>query len=143
MAYLMLVDDDEDFATAAATVLRSAGHEVQTELSPAQVVAKMQKRRPDLVILDVMFPEGQSSGFNLASTLLKDDQRLRGIPVLMLTGVNAALPLGITLEDMREFDLPAADFVEKPVDFDVLCAKVDALLAQPGSVDRRSGARTG
>jgi ActR/RegA family two-component response regulator len=35
MAYLMLVDDDEDFASAAAVALRSAGHEVNVLHDPA------------------------------------------------------------------------------------------------------------
>ena len=34
MAYLMIIDDDEDFANAAAITLRSAGHEVDIHLVP-------------------------------------------------------------------------------------------------------------
>ena len=61
MAYVLVVDDDEDFANAAALELRDAGHEVRIELSPSRGLAAAQERKPDLIILDVMFPEDISS----------------------------------------------------------------------------------
>jgi len=130
MAYLMIVDDDEDFAAAAATVLRNAGHEVQIELSTGSGVASMQQRRPDLVILDVMFPEHSSAGFELARAMRNGQGTLRDIPVLMLTAINTTFPFGFSREDIDEFWLPVNDFVEKPVDLDVLRDKVEALLAR-------------
>jgi len=129
MAYLMLVDDDEDFAAAAATVLRGAGHEVQIELSTGSAVASMEERRPDLAILDVMFPEDSSSGFHLAWTVGERNEKLRGIPILMLSAVNSTLPLDISHDDITEYGLPVAEFLEKPVDFDVLLLKVTEILA--------------
>ena len=128
MAYLLIVDDDEDFAGAAATALRAAGHEVQIELDPASAVASMETRRPDLAILDVMFPEDVSAGFELARTMRHHNEKLKGIPILMLTAVNVKFPLGFGTRDIDDTWLPISDFLEKPVDLDVLCSKVEALL---------------
>jgi len=128
MAYVMIVDDDEDFAAAASTVLRNAGHEVQIELDTEGATKSMEKRPPELVILDVMFPEDASAGFELARTMHHYNEKLKGIPVLMLTAVNAKFPLGFGSRDIDDTWLPVADFVEKPVDLDVLRGKVDALL---------------
>jgi len=128
VAYLMIVDDDEDFATAAAMVLRRAGHEVAIELEPQSAVKSMQERRPELAILDVMFPEDVSGGFELARTIRHDIESLRGMPILMLTAVNQKFPLGFGPSDIDGDWLPVADFVEKPVDLDVLRNKVSALL---------------
>lgn len=55
MAYVLIIDDD-DFGDAAARALRDAGHEVQIELDPGDGLVSMKARRPDLLVLDVMFP---------------------------------------------------------------------------------------
>lgn len=128
MAYLLIIDDDEDFASASATILRAAGHEVDVELDISNAVARMESKRPDLVVLDVMFPEDASAGFDLARTIHNSNEKLKGIPVLMLTAVNTKFPLGFGPDDIDSEWLPVSDFVEKPVDFDVLAQKVDALL---------------
>jgi DNA-binding response OmpR family regulator len=128
MAYLMVADDDEDFASAAAKVLRDAGHEVEVKLDIQGAVKSMEERRPDLLVLDVMFPEDSTAGFTLARTIRHYNKKLEGIPVLMLTAVNTKFPLGFSERDIDDHWLPVSDFVEKPVDFDVLERKVAALL---------------
>ena len=128
MAYLLIVDDDEDFATAAATVLRSAGHDVQIELDTEAGLKSMEAKQPDLAILDVMFPEDSSAGFELARTMKHHNWLLKNIPILMLTAVNSQFPLGFGKTDIDEKWLPVSDFLEKPVDLDVLQEKVNALL---------------
>jgi len=128
MAYLLVVDDDEDFASAAAKVLESAGHEVQIALDTKSAITSMEERRPDLVVLDVMFPEDASAGFELARTIKHRREDLKEIPILMLTAVNARYPLGFSSRDIDDDWMPVADFLEKPADFDVLKTKVADLL---------------
>ena len=128
MSYVMLVDDDEDFASAAADVLTGAGHEVRVELDIDNAVKNMEERLPDLVVLDVMFPEDPSAGFELARTMQHHNEKLKGIPILMLTAVNAKFPLGFGTHDIDDNWLPVADFLEKPIDLDVLVDKVNGLL---------------
>lgn len=132
MAYVMIVDDDEDFATAAATVLRDAGHEVRIELETENAVPSMRDRCPDLLILDVMFPENASGGFELARAIRLHDEAFKDVPILMLTAVNTKFPLGFSAQDIDETWMPVSDFLEKPVDFDVLRDKVTALLEKAG-----------
>jgi len=139
MAYLMIVDDDEDFAAAAATVLRSAGHEVEVQLETEGAVASMQQRRPDLVILDVMFPESSSAGFELARVMRHEKEDLQRIPILMLTAVNQRFPLGFSSYDIDDEWLPVADFLEKPVDLSALEARVATLL-EPSRCNSRGSA---
>lgn len=130
MAYVMVVDDDEDFAVATSTVLRNAGHEVHIELDTESATKSMLKRRPDLVVLDVMFPENPSAGFELARAMRHYEEKLKGIPVLILTAVNDKFPLGFSSRDIDDTWLPISEFMEKPIDFDVLRNRVDALLAK-------------
>ena len=87
---------------------------------------KISERRPEVLILDVMFPENPSAGFELARTV---QRKFAGIPTLMLTAVNQQFPLGFSNRDIDPTWLPVTDFVEKPVDFDVLCEKVRQLAA--------------
>ncbi len=126
MAYLLIIDDDEDFAVAVASVFRSEGHEVDVELDNRKALSRLRERRPDAIVLDVMFPENPSGGFELAREIRRSFDRL---PVLMLTAVNQQFPLGFSNKDIDPTWLPVTDFVEKPVDFQVLKQKMSQLLA--------------
>jgi DNA-binding response OmpR family regulator len=72
-----------------------------------------------------MFPENPSAGFELARALRGTSP---GVPILMLTAVNQQFPLGFSNKDIDSTWLPIAEFLEKPVDFAVLKAKVRQLL---------------
>lgn len=128
MAYLLIIDDDEDFANAAAVALRDAGHEIEIELETGNAIKRMEEKMPDLVILDVMFPEDSSAGFELARSIRHYNDNLKDVPILMLTAVNEKFPLGFSSRDIDDNWLPVSDFLEKPIDLDVLRNKVSALL---------------
>lgn len=128
MAYLLIIDDDEDFANAAAVALRDAGHEIEIELETGNAIKRMEGKMPDLVILDVMFPEDSSAGFELARSIRHYNDNLKDVPILMLTAVNEKFPLGFSSRDIDDNWLPVSDFLEKPIDLDVLRNKVSALL---------------
>lgn len=128
MAYILIVDDDEDFASTAAIVLQKEGHETKIEWSTDDAERSMENRTPDLVVLDVMFPENDSAGFELARLMRHKTEELKKVPILMLTAINTKFPLGFDSKDIDEDWLPVADFLEKPVDFDVLRQKVSTLL---------------
>ncbi len=134
MAYVMICDDDDDFASAVTRVLRGDGHEVGVELEPTHLVSRVEQRPPDLLILDVMFPESSSAGLDLARTIRQGHENLNSMPILMLTAVNQRFPLRFDATDMGDDWLPGADFLEKPVDLDVLQCKVSAMLAGAASV---------
>jgi DNA-binding response OmpR family regulator len=129
MSYLLIVDDDEDFASAVATVLRGGGHDVRIELDLSVAARSMAERRPDLVLLDVMFPEDSTGGFELARQMRWRHDALKDVPILMLTAVNTKFPLGFSSKDIDDDWLPVTDFLEKPVDLDVLAERVEAILA--------------
>jgi DNA-binding response OmpR family regulator len=134
MAYLIIVDDDEEFASAAAIALRKEGHEVARGADSETAIAMMKDRRPDLVILDVMFPGDDFAGFDLARAMHQCDG-LDRVPILMLTGVNARFSIDFSKFDIDNSWLPVSDFLDKPVDFTILAAKVKSLLAA-GSAPR-------
>lgn len=126
MAYILIVDDDADFTSAVATALRSRNYEVAVELDCEMAVSRIRERRPDAVILDVMFPENDTAGFETARAIRR---KFGELPVLMLTAVNQSFPLGFSTKDLDPTWLPAAGFLEKPVDLAALCEMVSAILA--------------
>ena len=138
MAYLMIVDEDEDYASAVATTLRDAGHDVRTEPEPDSAVRSMEAKPPDLVITGVMFPNDISGGFNLARAIHHQHKRLGDVPVLILSAVNQRFALGFGPDDINRKWLPVADFLDKPVDFDVLRDRVSTLLQRDRSGDRET-----
>ena len=68
-----------------ATVLRSQGHEVAVENDAEKTIARVAARRPDAIILDVMFPENDTAGFEMARSVRR---KFGDLPVLLLTAVN-------------------------------------------------------
>ena len=132
MSYILVVDDDFDFSGAVADVLRAQGHEVQIEADTEDAIPSMEKRLPDLAILDVMFPENDRAGFELARAIRQHEGDLKDIPILMLTAINSKFPMGFNERDIDKDWLPVSDFVEKPIDLNVLKEKVHALLSQVG-----------
>ena len=123
MGYILIVDDDTDFAGAVGTVLQSHGHETDS----AKAVGRIHQRRPDAIILDVMFPENDTAGFDLARAIRRTFGEL---PVFLLTAVNNTFPLGFGNKDLDPKWLPAVEFLEKPVDLNRLCERVEQVLAQ-------------
>jgi DNA-binding response OmpR family regulator len=126
MPYLLIVDDDPDFANSVATVCQSLGHEVTTLHTISEAMPSLEQRLPDAVLLDVMFPEDPGAGFQLAREIRR---RFGKLPVLLLTAVNQRFPLGFSDKDIDSRWLPITDFIEKPVDFAVLRDKITRLLA--------------
>lgn len=127
MAHVLIIDDDEDFGRAAAKVLEGDGHDVDIELDIENGLASIDREKPDLLILDVMFPEDATAGFE-AARKIKEMGKDKDMPILILTAVNQRFPLGFGSRDADDRWLPVSDFLEKPVDFDVLLQKVSNLL---------------
>jgi DNA-binding response OmpR family regulator len=129
MANILVVDDDVDLTAATKLALESNGHNVRIELDIASGKEAMLEDVPDLVILDVMFPEDSAAGFSLARDM-HNDETLTSVPIVMLTAINAEIPLGFSADDIDDTWMPVKSFLEKPVDFATLLAKVDEMLGE-------------
>jgi CheY-like chemotaxis protein len=129
VAKIRMIDDDLELAENTAIFLREAGHDVRVWEETDGAVEDLLKDRPDLIVLDVMFPGNASGGFDLARAI-KKDKVLRPIPIIMLTGVNEAfgLPEGFSEKDADPDWMPVQHFIDKPVDPKVLITKIDELL---------------
>lgn len=123
MAKVLIVDDDPDIVEASQLFLQKEGHEVASAGSRQEGLRMVERFQPDLLILDVMM-EQPDDGFTMAQELRPKGLKL---PILMLTSVATASGLAFGPDDEM---VPVDDFVPKPVEPDVLVAKVARLLAR-------------
>lgn len=128
MSYLLIIDDDEDFADAVAKLLHSIGHEVDVESKAQDAIPHMERRIPDLIILDVMFPESNIAGFELAEKI-RSNPKLKDVRIILLTAVNEKIPYGFADKNANQNHPPVDDFIEKPVDLNLLKKKIEQALS--------------
>jgi CheY-like chemotaxis protein len=131
MAKILIIDDDPDMVLAARMTLEAAGHEIFTASNGSEGLQEIKRIRPDVIILDVMM-DTTTEGFQISLQLRSPDEGseykgFRDIPILMLTAIHTTTPLRFGPE---EDYLPVDVFLDKPLDPDVLSAKVEELLAK-------------
>jgi len=81
---VLVVDDELDMRIFISTVFETSGYEAVTARDGKEGLAKAMKLLPDLIILDIMMP---GEGGVLMYRHLKSDDKMRHVPVLMLSGV--------------------------------------------------------
>src|SRR5262245_58630535 len=79
---VLVVDDERDILELVRYHLSQAGFRVLTAADGRQAVESARKERPDLIVLDLMLPG--VAGTEVAR-ILKQDEKTRAIPLLMLT----------------------------------------------------------
>jgi len=129
MAKILIIEDDPDMVTALRMPLEAEGYEVFTASSGQEGLQKVKEIEPDLIILDVMM-ETTTAGFQVSLQLRSPDPKseyaaYRDIPILILTAIHTTTSLRFGPDEAY---LPVDDFVDKPVDPDVLLKKVRVLL---------------
>lgn len=120
---ILLVEDEEDLAKALKAILEQQRYQVDWAGSLQQAYDQLAEAEPDLLVLDVMLPEGENAGFQLAKELRQMGYQR---PILFLTARDA-------LEDRVEgLDLGGDDYVTKPFEVPELMARIRALLRREG-----------
>ncbi|CAG0982273.1 hypothetical protein GPROT1_02384, partial [Gammaproteobacteria bacterium] len=79
---VMVVDDSITMRKVTTRVLERADYEVATAKDGLDAVEKLQDMTPDLLLLDIEMP--RMDGYELA-TYMRNDARLRKIPIIMIT----------------------------------------------------------
>ncbi len=117
---IFLVDDDPDFVDAVKAVVESDGYAVEVAYDGKECLEKIDKVKPDLIILDVMMPEMNG---HEACKELKKDPKYSKIPIILLTAVASRVTSSTyTHRDMLESN--AEDYIPKPVEPEVLLARI-------------------
>jgi DNA-binding response OmpR family regulator len=123
MAYrVLIIDDDFDFVEAVTNVLDAKGYDVDSAPNGKAGLAKARQQKPDITLLDVMMTY-KSEGFDVAREMHKDN-KLKDVPIIMITGVKKEMSLPFGFEPDEEW-LPVRGILEKPVKPEVLLKAVE------------------
>ena len=118
---ILIIDDEEDIRTYLSTLLADQGFQTVVAKDGAEAMKILQQEVPDLITLDISMPE--KSGVKFFREI-KTDDRWKGIPVVIVTGVS---------EDFRNFISsrhqipPPEGFVSKPISPDEILNLVRTL----------------
>jgi class 3 adenylate cyclase/CheY-like chemotaxis protein len=119
-ATLLVVDDNDDNRYTLVNRLKRQGYtDVVTASDGRQALELLRSRPFDLVLLDIMMPE--LNGYQVLEQL-KADERLRHIPVIMISAVDELDSV------VRCVELGAEDYLQKPFNPTLLRARVGACL---------------
>ena len=121
---VLVVDDDPDACDFLTTVLEDNGYSTVVAKDGTEAIAKIEADAPDLVTLDITMPE--KSGVAVYRRL-KEDQELKDIPVIIVTGVSGDFQKFIST---RRQVPPPEGYISKPVDHEELLKMVSDLIGE-------------
>ncbi|MEW6553418.1 MAG: response regulator [Actinomycetota bacterium] len=127
-AKILIVDDDPDIVDALYVLLEAEGYDVVSASDGEEGLERIKEENPDLIILDLLMPK--LDGYGVCKTL-QDPRwsKWKDIPILVLTSVREeASQRRYELETGVRMDVD--DYVEKPIDPDVVMARVRKILAR-------------
>lgn len=116
---IYLVEDDNSIRELVAYTFNTAGLEAEGFDRPSLFWEALEKRKPDLVLLDIMLPE--EDGIQILQKL-RQREDTKKLPVIMLTAK------GSEYDKVMGLESGADDYVSKPFGMMELLARVKALL---------------
>jgi chemosensory pili system protein ChpA (sensor histidine kinase/response regulator) len=119
---VMVVDDSITMRKVTTRVLERADFEVMTAKDGLDALEKLQDNVPDLMLLDIEMP--RMDGYELA-TYMRNDPRLRGVPIIMITSRTGEK------HRQRAFEIGVERYLGKPYQEDDLLRNVNETLRRP------------
>lgn len=119
--HILMVDDQADLLAPLARLLERDGYRVSLAVDGAQALEKAGADKPDLVLCDVQMPG--MDGYEVVRRL-RSLRPTAFVPILFLSG------LGETPEKVRGLRVGADDYLTKPVVYEELKARLEAVFAR-------------
>jgi CheY-like chemotaxis protein len=124
---IFILDDEPDIRIYLSTALEDNGYEVTTVDENESVIQVIQKKQPDLIILDIMMPK--RSGISIYREL-RSTNMFQNIPIILMSGMSPAKDFLATgfRQLVNDPDLPIPEgFIEKPIQLPELVKLVQDL----------------
>ena len=119
MAKILLVEDNEMNRDMLSRRLIRKGFEVEMAVDGQEGVDKARSLHPDLILMDLSLPILDGWG---ATKVIKDDPKIKGIPIIALTAHAMAG------DREKALEAGADEYDTKPVDFKRLLGKINQFI---------------
>lgn len=116
---ILVIEDNHAILDVITLILQSEAYKVEGLNKGANMMAHIDAFNPDLMILDIMLPDGD--GRELL-TQLRNNEKTANIPVLMISAK-------YTAETIQHGEHKPNGFLAKPFDIDDLLDKIEGILA--------------
>jgi len=120
--HIVYVEDEADLLYIMSKRLEWEGFEVEGATNKAEALAALRRRKPDVLLLDLMLPDG--SGLEVLSSV-RSQLATQDLPVIVFTG------LGHTEAVMEGFCSGANAYITKPVQAEKLLQAIQVVLSEP------------
>ena len=105
---VLIIDDDEDIIETTGELLKFEGFEIHSADTTEKGISMIDEISPDILLLDIMFPEKKTKGFDAAKEIKK---KYPDLPIIVFTSINREYSFAFSEEDIK-----ADEFINKPVD---------------------------
>ena len=119
MAVIYIVEDDKNISEIESYALKNSGYTVDSFENAKTFWNRVQDRKPDLVLLDVMLPD--SDGIEVLKKMRRNPDTRR-VPVIMVTAKSSEI------DKVKGLDNGADDYITKPFGIMELISRIKAIL---------------
>ena len=119
MAKVLLIEDEESLRNLYTKILNSRNYTVETAVDGEDALFKLPMFTPDIIVLDIVMP--RYNGMELLK-VLKNDDRHRKIPVVMLTALSEMKKITECLE------MGAVGYITKDSSIEDIAHKLNLIL---------------
>ena len=109
---ILIIDDDKDILETTGALLEYEGFVIHSAETVEEGIQMIETVCPDIILLDIMFPEKKTKGFEAAKTIKEKHPQL---PILAFSAINREYAFDFAKEDIK-----AEEFINKPVETDKL-----------------------
>jgi len=126
---ILVVDDEEFLRDIVSTKLNVSGFDAITAANAVGAVETTREKMPDLVLMDIHMPPGNSG--TDAALEIRQSPELRDIRIAFLSNLKDPWPRTTPARNSVARALGVEDFIDKTGDLDLLVAKIREILSRP------------
>lgn len=128
MELIYVLEDDESVRELETYAISGSGYEVQGFSEPKSFYDALEKRKPDLLVIDVMLPV--EDGLSITKRL-RSNSAYTDMPIIMVTAKDSEI------DYVKGLDCGADDYITKPFSVMIFLSRIKALLRRTQKKDDR------
>ena len=129
MSLIFILEDDESVRELEMYAVSGNGYEVEGFAEPKSFYSALERRKPDLLVIDVMLPV--EDGLTITKRLRKNSD-YRDMPIIMVTAKDSEM------DYVKGLDCGADDYITKPFSVMIFLSRIKALLRRTQKKDDRT-----